>query len=77
MCLPELVVDLAEEVTRLQTEKTRMAEECVRLAAAENTRLAEDHAWFRDHSVKMTEEVKTKSQEITSEWPCSRSWHNN
>jgi hypothetical protein len=37
-----------------------MAEECARLAA-ENTRLAEDHARFRDHSVKMTEEVKTKS----------------
>jgi hypothetical protein len=35
----------------------------------ENTRLAEDHAQFRDHSVKMTEEVKTKSQKITSEWP--------
>jgi hypothetical protein len=37
----------------------------------ENTRLAEDHAWFQDHSMKMTEEVKTKSQEITSEWPFS------
>jgi hypothetical protein len=45
MCLPELVVDLAEEVTKLQTENTRMAEECARLAA-ENTRLAEDHARF-------------------------------
>jgi hypothetical protein len=45
MCLPELVVDLAEEVTRLQTENTRIAEECARLAA-ENTRLAEDHARF-------------------------------
>jgi hypothetical protein len=60
MCLPELVIDLVEKVTRLQTENTRMAEECARLAA-ENTWLAEDHARFRDHSVKMTEEVKTKS----------------
>jgi hypothetical protein len=51
-------------------ENTRMVEECTRLAV-ENTRLAEDHAWFRDHSVKMTKEVKTKSQEITSEWPFS------
>jgi hypothetical protein len=47
-----------------------MAEECARLVA-ENTRLTEDHTWFRDHSVKMTEEVKNKSQEITSEWPFS------
>jgi hypothetical protein len=39
--------------------------------AAENTRLTEDHARFKDHSVKMTEEVKTKNQEITSEWPYS------
>jgi Asp-tRNA(Asn)/Glu-tRNA(Gln) amidotransferase C subunit len=70
MCLLELVVDLVEEVTRLQTENTRMAEECARLAV-ENTWLAEDHARFRDHSVKMIEEVKTKSQEITSEWPFS------
>jgi hypothetical protein len=37
-----------------------MAEECARLAA-ENTRLVEDHARFRDHSVKMTEEVKNKN----------------
>jgi hypothetical protein len=37
----------------------------------ENTRLAEDHAQFRDHSVKMTEEVKTKNQEITSKLPFS------
>jgi hypothetical protein len=44
-----------------------MAKECARLAA-ENTRLAEDHTWFRDHSVKMTEEVKNKNQEITSKW---------
>jgi hypothetical protein len=43
MCLLELVVDLAEEVTRLQTENTHIAEECAQLAA-ENTRLAEDHA---------------------------------
>jgi regulator of replication initiation timing len=70
MCLPELVVDLTEEVTRLQTDNTRMAKECAQLAA-ENTRLAEDHARFRDHSVKMTEEEKAKSQEITSEWPFS------
>jgi hypothetical protein len=45
MCLPELVVELAEEVTKLQTENTRMAEECT-LLVAENTRLAEDHAQF-------------------------------
>jgi hypothetical protein len=45
MCLPELVVDLAEEVTKLQTENTRMAEECTRLVV-ENTWLAEDHARF-------------------------------
>jgi hypothetical protein len=70
MCLPELVVDMAEEVTKLQIENTRMAEECTRLAA-KNTRLAKDHAWFLDHLVKTTEEVKNKSQEITSEWPFS------
>jgi hypothetical protein len=45
MCLPELVVDLAEEVTRLQIENIRMAEECARLSV-ENTRLVEDHAWL-------------------------------
>jgi hypothetical protein len=45
MCLPELVVDLVEEVTRLQTENMRMAEECARLST-ENTRLVEDHTWL-------------------------------
>jgi hypothetical protein len=43
MCLSELVVDLAEEVTKLQAPNTRVAEECARLSA-ENTRLVEDHA---------------------------------
>jgi hypothetical protein len=43
MCLLELVVDLAEEVTRLRIENTCMAKECARLSA-ENTRLVEDHA---------------------------------
>jgi hypothetical protein len=47
-----------------------MAEECARLLA-ENTRLVEDHAWLRDQSMKMTEEVKTRNQEITSKWPLS------
>jgi regulator of replication initiation timing len=61
MCLPELVVDLAEEINKLQTENTRMAEECAQLVA-ENTRLADDHARFRDHLVKMTKEVKTKNR---------------
>jgi regulator of replication initiation timing len=70
ICLLEFVVDLAEEVAKMQTKNARMAEECARLAA-ENTRLAEDHAWFRDHSVKMTKEVKNKTQEITSKWPFS------
>jgi predicted Holliday junction resolvase-like endonuclease len=68
--LTKLVAGLAEEITKLQTKNTRVAEECARLAA-ENTRLTEDHARFKDHSVKMTEEVKTKNQEITSEWPYS------
>jgi predicted nuclease with TOPRIM domain len=67
LCFPTLVVGLAEEVTKIQAENTRVAEGCTRLAA-ENTRLAEDHARLRDHSVKMTEEVKTKNQEITSKW---------
>jgi regulator of replication initiation timing len=75
ICLLELVVDLAEEVAKMQTENTRIAEECARLAV-ENTRLTEDHSRFRDHSVKMTKEVKNKNQEITSKWPLSRSWHN-
>jgi regulator of replication initiation timing len=70
MCLPELVVDLAKEVTRLRTENTRMAEECARLSM-ENIRLVEDHARLRDQSMKMTEEVKTRNQEITSKWPLS------
>jgi hypothetical protein len=43
MCLSKLVVDLAEEVTKLQAPNTRVAEECARLSA-ENTRLVEDHA---------------------------------
>jgi hypothetical protein len=51
-------------------ENTRMAEECARLSA-ENTRLVEDHARLRDQSMKMTEEVKTKNQEITNKWPLS------
>jgi regulator of replication initiation timing len=70
MCLLELVVDLAEEVTRLRMENTRMAEECARLSA-ENTWLVEDHARLRDQSMKMTEEVKTKNQELTNKWPLS------
>jgi regulator of replication initiation timing len=65
MCLPELVVDLAEEVAGLQAANTRMAEECAQLSA-ENTRLAEDHARLQDQSMKMTEEVKTRNQEIIS-----------
>jgi cell division protein FtsB len=65
MCLPELVVDLAEEVTKLQAANTRVAKECAQLSA-ENTRLVKDHARLRDHSMKMTEEVKTKNQDITS-----------
>jgi hypothetical protein len=28
MCLPKLVVDVAEEVTKLQATNTRVAEEC-------------------------------------------------
>jgi hypothetical protein len=47
-----------------------MAEECARLSA-ENTRLVEDHAQLRDQSMKMTEEVKIRNQEITSKWPLS------
>jgi predicted Holliday junction resolvase-like endonuclease len=70
MCLLELVVDLAEEVTKLQVATTCVAEECARLSA-KNTQLVEDHARLRDHSMKMTEEVKTKNQEITSKWPIS------
>jgi regulator of replication initiation timing len=70
ICLIELVVYLAEEVTKMRMENTRMAEECAQLAA-ENTRLAEDHARFQDHLVKMTEEMKNKNQEITSKWPFS------
>jgi hypothetical protein len=46
-------------------ENTRAAEECARLAA-ENTRLVEGHARLRDQSMKMTEELKTRNQEITS-----------
>jgi hypothetical protein len=37
-----------------------MAEEYARLSA-KNTRLIEDHAWLRDQSMKMTEEVKTRN----------------
>jgi hypothetical protein len=70
MCLPELVVDLAEEVTRLRTENMRMAEECARLSA-EKTRLVGDHAWLQDQSIKVTEELKTRNQEITSKWTLS------
>jgi hypothetical protein len=51
-------------------ENTCMAEECAQLSV-ENTRLVEDHARLRDQSMKMTEEVKTKNQEITSKWPLS------
>jgi regulator of replication initiation timing len=68
MCLLEHVVDLAEEVTRLRTENTRMGEECARLSA-ENTRLVEDHARLCNQSMKITEEVKTINQEITIKWP--------
>jgi hypothetical protein len=70
LCLLELVVDLAEEVARLQTDNTRMAEECARLSA-KTTQLVEDHAWLRDQSMKMIEELKTRNQEITSKWPFS------
>jgi predicted Holliday junction resolvase-like endonuclease len=70
MCLPELVVDLAEEVAKLQTNNTCMAEECARLST-ETTQLVEDHARLRDQSMKMAEEVKTRNQEITSKLPFS------
>jgi regulator of replication initiation timing len=70
MCLLELVVDLVVEVTRLRTENMRMAEEYARLSA-ENTRLVEDHTRLRDQSIKETEELKTRNQEITSKWPFS------
>jgi hypothetical protein len=65
MCLPELVVDLAKEVTRLRTENTHMAEECAQLSA-EKIRLVEDHTWLQDQSNKVTEELKTRNQEMTS-----------
>jgi hypothetical protein len=39
----DIVIDLAEEVTRLQSENTCMAEECARLSA-ETVQLVEDHA---------------------------------
>jgi predicted nuclease with TOPRIM domain len=70
MCLPDIVVDLAEGVTRLQTDNTRMAEECTRLSV-ETAQLVEDHTRLRDQSMKMAEEVKTRNQEITSKWPFS------
>jgi hypothetical protein len=47
-----------------------MAEECARLSA-EYTQLVEDHARLQDQSMKMTKEVKTRNQEITSKWPFS------
>jgi hypothetical protein len=43
MCFSKLVVDLVEEVTRLQGANTCLAEESARLSA-ENARLVEDHA---------------------------------
>jgi regulator of replication initiation timing len=67
------VVDLAEEVTRLQETNMRLVEESARLSV-ENARLVEDHAQLRDQSMKMTDEVKTKNQEIISKWPLSCSW---
>jgi predicted nuclease with TOPRIM domain len=70
MCLPDIVVDLAEEVTRLQTDNTCMAEECARLSV-ETAQLVEDHTRLRDQSMKMAEEVNTRNQEITSKWPFS------
>jgi hypothetical protein len=47
-----------------------MAEECAQLSV-EKTRLVEDHTWLRDQSIKVTEELKTRNQEITSKWPLS------
>jgi hypothetical protein len=47
MCLPEFVVDLAEEVARLQMDNMRMPEECARLSV-ETAQLVEDHTWLRD-----------------------------
>jgi hypothetical protein len=47
-----------------------MAKEYARLST-KNTWLVEDHARLRDQSMKMTEEVKTRNQEITSKWPLS------
>jgi predicted nuclease with TOPRIM domain len=66
----DIVIDLAEEVTRLQSENTCMAEECARLSA-ETVQLVEDHARLRDQSMKMAEQVKSRNQEITSKWPLS------
>jgi predicted nuclease with TOPRIM domain len=65
MCLPERVIDLAEEATRLQAENTRMAAECAQLSA-EKTQLMEDHAWLQDQAIRITEEVKARNQEIMS-----------
>jgi hypothetical protein len=43
MCFLELVVDLVEEVTRLQETNTCLVKESARLSV-ENARLVEDHA---------------------------------
>jgi hypothetical protein len=73
MCFSKLVIDLVEEVTRLQETNTCLVVESARLSA-ENARLVEDHTQLRDQSMKMTKEVKTKNQEITSKWSLSCSW---
>lgn len=76
ICIPVLTspdVGLAEEVSRLQAENAHAVEECTRLAA-ENSQLAQDHTRFRDHSVKMTKELKTRNQELNSKCSLLRSY---
>jgi predicted nuclease with TOPRIM domain len=65
MCLLDRVIDLVEEARKLQAENMRMAAECAQLSV-EKTRLVEDHARLQDQSMKITEEVKARNQEIMS-----------
>ena len=50
---------LEAEVIRLREEKSHVIGECDRLNE-NNRKLAQDQSWLRDHTTKMTEELKGK-----------------
>ena len=67
---------LEAEVARLREENSRAVVECDRLKE-DNRKLAHDQSQLRDHTTKMTEELKSKfSKPLCLFWLPSVVWRN-